>query len=156
MVSDSLALFTMSWFFVLFLDKHFNNFEFIFQSARSKNAGENWFNMAAPDLTPSLKQDLKLLRMRNMLDPAHHYKTSDMNKQFPRHFHVGRVVASPSDFYSSRIPRKAQKQTLVDELLANEQLRHYQVKKYQQFQEEKAGGSHRHSRIKFKRKFKGK
>ena len=111
--------------------------------------------MAAPVLTPSLKHDLKLLRMRNMLDPAHHYKASDMGKQFPRHFHVGRVVAGPSDFYSSRIPRKAQKQTLVDELLADEKLCHYQAKKYRKFQEKKSSGSHRHSRIKFKRKFKG-
>ena len=43
--------------------------------------------MPAPQLTQELKNDLKLLRMRNALDPARHYKTAD-SKNLPRYFQV--------------------------------------------------------------------
>ena len=43
--------------------------------------------MPAPQLTQELKNDLKLLRMRNALDPARHYKTADA-KALPRYFQV--------------------------------------------------------------------
>ena len=38
---------------------------------------------------------------------------------------VGRVVGGPADFYSGRIPRRRQKQTMVEELLASEEFRRY-------------------------------
>ena len=43
--------------------------------------------MKAPQLTPELEKDLKLLRMRNALDPSQHYKSSDW-KKLPRFFQV--------------------------------------------------------------------
>lgn len=45
--------------------------------------------MKAPEMTTELKNDLKLLRMRNALDPSQHYKASDW-KKLPRYFQVGR------------------------------------------------------------------
>ena len=38
-------------------------------------------------MTPELQNDLKLLRMRNALDPSQHYKGSDW-KKLPRYFQV--------------------------------------------------------------------
>ena len=38
---------------------------------------------------------------------------------------VGRVVGGPADFYSGRIPRRQQKLTMVEELLASEEFRRY-------------------------------
>ncbi len=107
-------------------------------------------------LNSSLKQDLKLLRMRNALDPARHYKSSDMEKEVPRYFQVGRVVADHTEFYSSRIPRKSRKQTLAEELMSDEKLRQYRTLKFKELQEKNTSGQHRLSRIKFKRKFKTK
>lgn len=43
--------------------------------------------MPAPEMTTELKNDLKLLRMRNALDPSQHYKASDW-KKLPRYFQV--------------------------------------------------------------------
>ena len=110
--------------------------------------------MAAPTLTPRLKHDLKLLKMRNALDPSHHYKNSDMGQGFPRYFQEGRVVAGHADFYASRIPHKAQKQTLVDELLSDQQLHSYQQKKFRELQSKFSSGTHRHKHIHFRKKFK--
>ena len=57
------------------------------QAARLRSAGKGWFDMPAPQVTPELKNDLKLLRMRNALDPSRHYKAND-SKQLPRYFQV--------------------------------------------------------------------
>ena len=40
------------------------------------------------------------------------------------------MESGPADFYSSRLPVRQRKQTLVDELLASEELRRYHKKKY--------------------------
>ena len=57
------------------------------QAERERSAGRGWFDMPAPQLTEELKNDLKLLRMRNALDPTRHYKTAD-SKNLPRYFQV--------------------------------------------------------------------
>lgn len=57
------------------------------QAAREKSAGRGWYEMQAPEVTSELKNDLKLLRMRNALDPSRHYKASDWRK-LPRYFQV--------------------------------------------------------------------
>ena len=54
---------------------------------REKVAGPNWFNMPAPELTPEIKNDLKIIQMRNSLDPTHYYKSSDWKKP-PKYFQV--------------------------------------------------------------------
>ena len=47
--------------------------------------------MPAPQLTPELKNDLRLLRMRSALDPARHYKKTH-SQATPRYFQVSRAV----------------------------------------------------------------
>ena len=45
------------------------------QAERERTGEGRWFDLPAPQLTPELKNDLKLLRMRNALDPARHGPT---------------------------------------------------------------------------------
>lgn len=111
--------------------------------------------MPAPQLTPELKNDLRLLQMRNALDPSRHYKANDSKKP-PRFFQVGRIVADSADFYSSRIPRRQRKQTLVDELLADEEFRRYHKNKYAELQKRFASGTGRKKTMILKKKFKKK
>ncbi len=63
------------------------------QTTRLASAGKGWFDMPAPILTPALKNDLKLLRMRNALDPSRHYKAND-SKQLPRYFQARTSLTS--------------------------------------------------------------
>ena len=58
------------------------------QTEREKTTGAQWFDMPAPQLTAELKNDLKLLRLRNALDPSRHYKSTG-SKNMPRYFQVG-------------------------------------------------------------------
>lgn len=109
--------------------------------------------MSAPQLTPQLRNDLRLLKMRNVLDPSRHYKAND-SKEIPRYFQVGRVVADSADFYSSRLPKRQQGQTLVDELLTNDQFQTYHRKKYLELQDKFMSGTGRRKKVLFKKKFK--
>ena len=53
----------------------------------SANSGPGWFNLAAPAITPDLKRDLRLLRLRGAFDPKRFYKSAD-NGRLPEHFAV--------------------------------------------------------------------
>lgn len=55
------------------------------QSDRS--AGKEWFDLPATTITPELKNDLRILKMRGALDPSRHYKKND-TKELPKYFQV--------------------------------------------------------------------
>ena len=56
------------------------------KQAQEATAGEKWFNMPATELTTTIKRDLTLLQMRNVLDPKRHYRASA--KALPKYFQV--------------------------------------------------------------------
>ncbi|XP_056629477.1 deoxynucleotidyltransferase terminal-interacting protein 2 [Triplophysa dalaica] len=107
------------------------------KAEREKTTGDGWFNMKAPELTEELRNDLKALKMRSAMDPKRFYKKND-REGFPKYFQVGTVVDSPVDFYSSRIPKKQRKRTIVEELLADAEFRSNNKKKYQEIMTDKA------------------
>ena len=81
----------------------------------------SWFDLPTQTLTPELKTDLRLLRLRGAMDPTRHYKSADTTK-LPSRFHVGTVVESKTDFYSSRLSKAERGQTLTHELLKDRNL----------------------------------
>ncbi|XP_054459395.1 deoxynucleotidyltransferase terminal-interacting protein 2 [Anoplopoma fimbria] len=107
------------------------------RTERAKSTGDGWFNMKAPEITQELKGDLQVLKMRGSMDPKRFYKKNDRDG-FPKYFQVGTVVDSAVDFYHSRIPKKARKRTMVEELLNDAQFRQNNKKKYQHIVTEKA------------------
>ncbi len=98
------------------------------RQAASADSGPGWFNMAAPAITPDLKRDLRLLRLRGAFDPKRFYKSADSGR-LPEHFavrrvlkhfvslctelnccaQIGTVVADASDFYSARLSKADRK-----------------------------------------------
>lgn len=104
--------------------------------------------MRAPELTPEVKNDLQVLRMRSALDPKHFYKKNDL-KTLPRYFQIGKVVDSPADYYSGRLTKKERKKTIVDELMADAEFSKYNKRKYKEIIEEKKKlhyKAHRHAK----------
>jgi hypothetical protein len=55
-----------------------------------KSATLDWSDIPKTDVTPELAQDLKVLSLRNYIDPKHFYKTKSRNK-LPTHFHVSHL-----------------------------------------------------------------
>ncbi|KAL6912191.1 hypothetical protein ACP4OV_000996 [Aristida adscensionis] len=87
--------------------------------------GKGWFDMPAQTMTPELQKDLRILQVRDVLDPKRHFKRGGKSKDLPKYFQVGTVIAPASEFYSGRLTKKEQKTSLIDEVLADQSLNNY-------------------------------
>lgn len=91
-------------------------------------------------MTPELRRDLQLLKMRNVLDPKRHYKKSDSKSDVPAYSQVGTIVEGPTEYYNGRINKRDRKQTFVEEVLAQEQGSGKFKKKYDDILNSKSSG----------------
>ncbi len=85
----------------------------------SNDAGPAWFGLGAPQMTPELKRDLRLLKLRGAFDPKRFYKSADASK-LPTHFAIGTVVETAADFYAARLHKSERKRTLAEEIMADD------------------------------------
>ncbi|KAJ2771346.1 rrna-processing protein fcf2 [Coemansia nantahalensis] len=107
---------------------------------REQTAGKQWFGMKAPAMTPELKNDLRVLQLRNVLDPKRFYKKSTTSKQIPKYFEAGTIVEGPTEFYSARLTKKERRTNLVDEVLADKKSRDYLKRKIGEIHAHNASG----------------
>lgn len=112
-------------------------------SQDKETSGPDWFNLPRTDLTPQLKQDLRLLEMRPVLDPHRHYKNMGKAK-IPAFSQVGTVLEGPTEFYSARLNKRDRKQTFVGEIMAGEQDNGRFKRKYAEVQDAKTSGKKAH------------
>lgn len=123
----------------------------LLRKQRKDTTGSSWFDMPAPVVTPELKQDLQLLKLRNVMDPKRHYKKSDSKlKALPKYFQVGTVVESATDFFSARLTKKERKNRIADELLSDGSLAKYRKRKVREIEEERRPGGNENWKIKGK------
>ncbi|KAL2068327.1 hypothetical protein VTL71DRAFT_16425 [Oculimacula yallundae] len=114
------------------------------EEEKKATAGANWFNMPKTNLTPELKRDLQLLRMRDVLDPKRHYKKDNKKQQVPEFSQVGTIIQGPTEYFSSRLMNKDRKRTLVEEVLAGEKSSGRFKSKYNEIQDAKTSGKKAH------------
>ncbi|OQO04698.1 hypothetical protein B0A48_09621 [Cryoendolithus antarcticus] len=107
---------------------------------KKATAGKAWYDLPRTDLTPELKRDLQLLKMRNVLDPHRHYKKDGGKMKAPEYSQVGTIVEGATEFFSGRIENKQRKKTLVEEVLAGERHTGRFKKKYGEVQNHKTSG----------------
>ncbi|XP_059612468.1 deoxynucleotidyltransferase terminal-interacting protein 2 [Phlebotomus argentipes] len=98
---------------------------------RDKQKGSEWFNMPATEMTDEIKNDLKILQMRSVLDPKHFYKKNDL-KVLPKYFQVGRYVDSPLDYHQEKHVKKNKNRSLVDDLLKDADFQRRIKRKYKE------------------------
>ena len=108
------------------------------QGKAMKSLGKGWFDAAPAELTSQLKADMKVVQMRNYLDPKRFYKNPDKMKNV---IGVGTVIEGPDEFISQRMTRKERKQSLVGEILADSKIKDYTKRKYAEIQTEKERNS---------------
>ncbi|CAO3626026.1 unnamed protein product [Cunninghamella blakesleeana] len=121
------------------------------QLEREKTTGKGWFDMPRTEITPEIKRDLEILKMRHILDRKRHYKKMGKNSD-PTYFQVGTVIEGATEFFSSRINKKDRKRTFVDEILGNDEQREYYRNKYLTSQQAKSSGGKKHyKKLKAKR-----
>ncbi|EKV12081.1 Nucleolus protein required for cell viability, putative [Penicillium digitatum] len=103
-------------------------------------AGPEWFNLPKTEMTPELKRDLQLIRMRSVLDPKRHYKKENGKAKPPEYSQVGTIIEGPAEFFSNRITKKDRKKNFVEETLALERgTKRFQAK-YRDIQAKKSSG----------------
>ncbi|KAF7587464.1 hypothetical protein BBP40_007209 [Aspergillus hancockii] len=103
-------------------------------------AGSDWFDLQKTELTPALKRDLQLLRMRSVLDPKRHYKKENGKAHPPKYSQVGTIIEGPTEFFSGRIAKKDRKKTFVEEVLSQERETSRFQSKYRDIQTSKQSG----------------
>ncbi|CAO3665512.1 unnamed protein product [Umbelopsis ramanniana] len=120
------------------------------QKEKEATAGKGWFDMPKTEITPEIKRDLQVIRLRNVLDCKRHYKKSDLKD--PTYFQVGTVIEGPTEFFSSRLTKRERKQTIVDELLADDEARGYYKRRFLDVQSRTQNGGKKHfKKVKAKR-----
>lgn len=98
-----------------------------------KTTGPEWFNMQAPELTPELKEDLKALQLKSVIDPSRFYKKSDA-KKLPKFFQVGRIVENITDGKKYRLKKSEVKNRLAEEILEADLAKNYTLRKFEELQ----------------------
>ncbi|QIW98355.1 hypothetical protein AMS68_003873 [Peltaster fructicola] len=107
---------------------------------KQATAGPGWYDLPKTNLTPELKRDLQLLKMRGVLDPHRHYKKDNGKMAAPEYSMVGAIAEGATEFYNGRIENKKRKRTFVDEVLSGEQESGRFKKKYGDIQTKKTSG----------------
>ncbi|KAK4462492.1 Fcf2 pre-rRNA processing-domain-containing protein [Cladorrhinum samala] len=104
------------------------------------NAGADWYNMPRTELTPQLKRDLQVLRMRDVIAMGKQHFKKDNRKDFvPEYCQVGTIIAGAADGSSQRLTRKEKKRTIVEEVLSAENASKFKSK-FHEIQEKKMSG----------------
>ena len=96
--------------------------------------GKGSYDLKPADMDDKMKADLRLIRMRNYLDPKRFYKAPDRMRTI---LHVGTVMEGLGEYKSSRIKKKDRRSSIVDEALCDRELRDYSKRKYMEIQEKK-------------------
>lgn len=123
--------------------QHFQNvylFELTFTKEKKATAGKEWYHLPRTELTPELRRDLQLLKMRGVLDPKRHYKKTDSKDDVPAYSQVGTIIEGPTDYFNGRLTKKERKQTFMEEILAQEQESGRFKKKYDEILKKKSSG----------------
>ncbi len=95
-------------------------------------------------MTQELKRDLQLLKMRNVLDSARHYKKGSVKAKAPEYSQTGSIVEGPTEYSSARINNRDRRQTLADEVLAEERSTGRFKAKFSNVQVSKSSGGKAH------------
>lgn len=98
-----------------------------------KTTGPEWFNMKAPEITPELKEDLKALQLKHIIDPARFYKKND-SKKLPKFFQVGRIVENITDGKKYRLKKSEVKNRIAEEILETDVAKNYSLRKFEELQ----------------------
>jgi len=98
----------------------------------------------APELNELALNDLKVIKMRSAIDTKRFYKREKFKPGTK--LQMGKVLDSPGDLYSSRIPKKQRKKTLIDELLADTAFKSNIKKRYVEIINSKSCGNKRRAK----------
>jgi len=114
------------------------------QTLKKPDTLSDWYNLPRTVLTPELKRDLQILKMRDVVAMGKQHFKKDSRKNFvPEYCAVGRILPGATDGANNRLTRKEQKRTIVEEVLAGQTTSKFKSK-YHELQDVKQKGSKLH------------
>lgn len=102
---------------------------------KKKTLGKGWFDMAPMELDDKARRDIKILRLRNFIDPKRFYKNPDKMKSV---IGMGTVIEGSTEYTSARLTNKERKQSLIEEILHDPLAKGYTRKAFNSIQSVKA------------------
>ena len=100
---------------------------------QKETAGPGWFDLPAPEMTPELEKDLKVLSMRGALDRKRFYRGGEQPGK-SKYFQVGTIQESKAGFYGDRLTKRERPKSFVDGLLKDQDSQAYYRKKFNELQ----------------------
>ena len=111
---------------------------------RKRSLGKGWFDIAPAEMNETLRADMKVVQMRNYLDPKRFYKNPDKMKNI---IGVGTVIEGPEEYTTQRMSKHERKQTLVGEILADRSIKDYTKRKYAEIQQDREKNSRKKKKM---------
>ncbi|KAI9891316.1 MAG: hypothetical protein M1814_002829 [Vezdaea aestivalis] len=112
--------------------------------SKAPTAGPDWFNLPRSEVTPEIKRDYQLLRMRSVLDPQRHFKKDGTETATPpQFFQTGIVQEGPTEYFSARIDKRNRKNNFAEEVLASGSKSYYNDR-FGKIQKTKSSGKRKH------------
>lgn len=94
-----------------------------------ETAGEGWFNMPKAEITPELKRDWDILRMRSVFRSG--ADLSEMPENPPDFIQVGVIKDNPIEGAKRRVGKKHRGKTIAEALAKDAEFRDFLERKYQ-------------------------
>lgn len=115
------------------------------RKAADDTAGAGWGHMRAPTLTPELKRELLIVKMRGVLDSKRFYRSADGGKTLPKYFQMGTIVSGADDGRQNKLTKRERKGSMLQELMGDEAVRKRAKKQFLKHQAEASAGKKRKS-----------
>ena len=113
------------------------NYDFLNKKTKklesSKTTGPMWFNMKQKELIPELKEDLKAIQLRGVIDPSRFYKKMDRNT-LPKFFQVGTIMDNIIQGKNYRLKKSEVKERIAEEFLQEDLEKYYSTRKFEEIQ----------------------
>ena len=114
------------------------------KTKKEKTLGKGWFDMKTMGMDNTLKADIKMVEMRNYLDPKRFYKNPDKIRKV---LHTGTVIEGAAEYKTARMTKKERKTSIVGEIIADKEIKDYTKRKYVELQNDKAERRGRKAKI---------
>uniref|UniRef100_A0A7S2TYE8 Fcf2 pre-rRNA processing C-terminal domain-containing protein n=1 Tax=Lotharella oceanica TaxID=641309 RepID=A0A7S2TYE8_9EUKA len=102
-----------------------------------RKKGDAWAAFHAATITPKLRKELRVLQMRDQLDPKRFFKKTGKKKKLNTNVQIGQMIDGPTDWYVDRATKKQARKSALDSALESKDVRGYIKSKFLEIQASK-------------------
>ena len=104
--------------------------------AKGKPTNDKWWELPEQEITPEVRRELEIIKMRNYLNPKRFYKAND-SKKLPSRFQFGTIVSGAFEGSGATLTRAERRETIAGEVMADRHVRKYARRVFNSVQDER-------------------